>query len=272
MKVSLWLLIPIVFFRFSQGKEHFNYGTKLPEARAHYQKGWEQILDRGEWTLAEASFRKAVELDSNFLLGWSQVGRISQNPKERALIFKQLSDKKSRLTGWEKKLLEVYLGSLELIDARDRGIQISRKQISDFYSLSENHFSGFLKVYPNEIYVYSEYVEVIHGIYGPKPALDSLQSQVVKGNKLNPFLISYTAQMQAELKDFENAFQTASESERRLNNPKLPIISFTNAFIYFEKGQFESAGKFLDQTLILDKNHTLAQRLKKRLDQKLKDL
>lgn len=270
MKVSIWLLFAYVFFHFSQKKEPFHYGTKSQEALAHYQKGWEQILDRGEWTLAENSFRKAVQVDSNFLLGWSQVGRISKNPEERALIFKQLSDKQDQTKGWEKKLLEVYLGSLKLIDSRDRGLIITPDQISNFYKLSESHFSDFLNVHPNETYVYSEYIEVVHGIYGPRAALDSLQKQTSGDIKLNSFLISYSAQMQAEMKDFESAFQTAREMEKSLNASDLPIISFTNAFIYFEKGAYEIAGKLLDQTLSLDKNHTLAHRLKNRVDEKLK--
>jgi predicted Zn-dependent protease len=137
--------------------------------------------------------------------------------------------------------------------------------------LSESNFSAFLNLHPSEDYIYSEYIEVIHGIYGTKAAMDTLQKQVIKGKKLNPFLISYTAQMQAELKEFENALKTASELERILNNSDLPIIPFTYAFIYFEKEQYESAGKLLDQTLNLDKNHTLAQRLKKRVEEKLKN-
>ena len=271
MNASLWLFIYLSFAFLSKENEQFHYGTTSLEARAAYQKGWEQILDRGEWTLAEASFRKAVNLDSGFLLAWSQVGRISKNLEERALIFQQLTGKKSHVTGWEKKLLEVYLYSLELIDSKDRGLPITREQISEFYTLSESNFSEFLNLHPNEDYIYSEYIEVIHGIYGPKAALDTLQKQVIKGEKLNPFLISYTAQLQAELKDFKGALKTVENLEKSLERPDLPIVSFTYAFVYFEKMEIASAGKSLDQTLILDKNHTLAQRLKKRVEEKLKD-
>jgi tetratricopeptide (TPR) repeat protein len=270
MNSSIWLLIPLWLFSFPKVNEPFYYGTTSPEARAAYLKGWEQILDRGEWTLAEASFRKAVDLDSDFLLAWSQVGRISKNPEERALIFQQLSDKKSQATDWEKKLLEVYLNSLKLIDAKDRELPITREQISGFYTLSESHFSDFLKVHPSEEPIYSEFIEVIHGIYGPKAALDSLQKQKSIGKNLNPFLISYSAQVQAELKDFENAFQNARELEKILDNSNLPIIPFTYAVIHFEKKEFEAAGKLLNQTLSWDGNHTLALRLKKQVDEKIK--
>ncbi len=270
MKPALWSLIAIFYFSFPQQKEPFDYGTKSSEALAHYQKGWEQILDQGEWTSAEASFRKAVELDSNFLLAWSQVGRISKSPEERSLIFKQLSDKKSQSNDLEKKLLEVYLSSLELIDSKDRGIPITRDRISEFYSLSERNFSDFLQVYPAEVHVYSEFIEVIHGIYGPQAALDTLAEGPSKGKQIPTFLISYTAQMQAELKDFEAAMETAENLKKSMDEPDLPIIPFTYAFIYFEMEHYEEAGKLLDQTLALDKNHTLAQRLKKRVEEKLR--
>jgi tetratricopeptide (TPR) repeat protein len=270
--MNAWLsfVLSLSIFISTQRNEPFHYGTKSPEALAHYQKGWEQILDRGEWTLAEASFRKAVELDSSFLLGWSQVGRISKNPEERAQIFTQLSAQKNEMGGWEKKLLEVYLGSLELIDSKDRGLKITPEQVRNFYQVSERNFSDFLKIFPDEHYVQSEYIEVIHGIYGPEAGLDSLKKQTSSGKKLNPFLISYTAQLQAELKDFEQAFQTGSQLEKILNDSKLPIISFTYAVVQFEKGEFTEAEKLLNQTLRLDENHTLAKRLKKQVEEKLK--
>lgn len=270
--MNLWLslVFSLSIILSSQRNERFHYGTKSPEALAHYLKGWEQILDRGEWTLAEASFRKAVELDSSFLLGWSQVGRISKNPEERSRIFTRLSAQKNEMGGWEKKLMEVYLGSLELIDSKDRGLTITPEQVRNFYQVSERNFSDFLKVFPDETYVQSEYIEVIHGIYGPKAGLDSLKKQTSSGKKLNPFLISYTAQLQAEMKDFELAFQTASQLEKMLNDSSLPIIPFTYAFIQFEKGDYAEANKLLDQTLTLDENHTLAQRLKKQVEEKLK--
>lgn len=270
MNSFIWLLVPLWLFSFSQVNEPYHYGTSSPEARAAYLKGWEQILDRGEWTLAEESFRKAVQIDSGFVLAWSQVGRISKNPEERSLIFQKLSAKQGMVAEWEKKLLEVYLGSLGLIDAKDRGLTISSNQVSDFYKLSETNFSDFLQVYPNEAYVNAEFIEVIHGIYGPKAALDSLQKQKFNGKNLNPFLISFEAQMQAELNDFENAFKTANDLKKKLKNPDLPIIPFTYALIHFEKKEFEAAEKLLTQTLSLDRNHTLAQRLKKQVDEKIK--
>lgn len=269
MKTLFCLAFTISIFLFSQKEKPYNYGTASEEALAMYHKGWKQILDRGEWTKAEESFRKAVELDSGFLLAWSQVGRISKSPDERSEIFQRLTDENAKASGCKKKLLEVYLGSLQLIDSKDRGLSISSEQVKNFYSQSELNFADFLEVYPDEVYVNSEFIEVIHGIYGPAAALDSLQNQIQKGRSLNPFLLSYSAQMQAETKNLELAFQTAKDLEDVLKNPDLPIISFTYAFINFEKGAYQEAMRLIDRTLLLDNNHTLAQRLKRQIEAKL---
>lgn len=269
MKTLFYFFFTFSYFLFPQKEKPYNYGTASEEALAMYHKGWEQILDKGEWTKAEESFRKAVELDPGFLLAWSQVGRISQSPAERSEIFQRLSAENAKASGWEKKLLEVYLASLQLIDSKDRGLSISTKQVKNFYALSELNFSDFLNIYPDEIYVNSELIEVIHGIYGPAAALDSLQNQIQKGGSLNPFLISYTAQMQAETKNFELALQTAKHLESILKNPDLPIIPFTYAFIHFEKGAYQEARNLINRTLELDKNHTLAQRMRSQLEAKL---
>ncbi len=265
MNASLWLFLYLSFAFLSKENEQFHYGTSSPEAHSEYLKGWEQILDRGEWTLAEASFRKAVDLDSGFLLAWSQVGRISKNAEERSHIYWKLANQKSLTNGWEKELLEVYLHSLKLIDSKDLGMANSPEQISEFYTLSESNFSDFLNVYPNERHIYSEYIEVIHGIHGPQAALDTLALDLGKGKPLPPFLISYTAQLQAELKDFKGALETIENLKKNLDSAELPIIPFTYAYYNFEKKEYLMAGKFLDQTLALDPNHILAQRMNRRV-------
>ena len=50
----------------TDSKESFNYGSKNDSALAYFNRGWLQIMDNGQWTLAEKSFRKAVEIDPDF--------------------------------------------------------------------------------------------------------------------------------------------------------------------------------------------------------------
>jgi len=266
--VSILLLSCIIQLTHAQ-QTGFDYGTKNPEAFCYYEKGWEYILDKGQWGKAEEAFRTAVEKDPDFSLGWSQVGRISHDPKERVAIFEKLKKQKEELNGLEKSLLEVYLASLEIIDSKDRGIPITPEKVRHFYQISEQNFSDFLKYFPNERYVHAEYIEVIHGIYGAKACLDSLENRQNNGMELIPFLISYKAQLLAESGQFDLASQTAEVLEKRLNDPDLPIIPFTYGYIAFEKRNDEEASKWIYRTLQLDAKHVIAQRLLKKIQDQL---
>jgi Tfp pilus assembly protein PilF len=68
----------------------FDYGTKSNEARKAYQTGCQQILDLGQWTKAEESYREAVRLDPEFQLAWAQVGRIRSDPKSDRRFMQSL--------------------------------------------------------------------------------------------------------------------------------------------------------------------------------------
>lgn len=265
---SFLLLALLSQFSHAQVKS-FTYGTHDPEALQYYEQGWAYILDKGEWQKAEDAFRLAVAKDPEFLLGWSQVGRISHDPKERAAIFEKLKKQQDELSTWEKSLMEVYLSSLEIIDLKDRGIPITPEKVRQFYQTSEQHFSAFLKYFPHERYVHAEYIEVIHGIYGAQAGLDSLALHQKNGLELIPFLISYKAQLLAETGQFELATQTAAVLEKRLNDPNLPIIPFTYGYIAFENEEYEVAATLIDKTLSMDPKHVIAQRLQKKIQDQL---
>jgi len=270
IKALFSFLLLAFLSQFSHAQEKsFTYGTNDPEALQYYEQGWAYILDKGEWQKAEDAFRTAVAKDPEFLLGWSQVGRISHDPEEKAAIFEKLKKQKDRLEGWEKSLMEVYLASLEIIDSKDRGIAITPDKVMQFYQTSEKNFLEFLKTFPNEKYVHAEYIEVIHGIYGAKAGLDSLDLHQKNGLELIPFLISYKAQLLAQTGQFDLATQTAEVLEKRLNDPNLPIIAFTYSYIAFEKGNHEEVAKWIDRTLSLDNKHVIAQRLHNKIQDQL---
>jgi tetratricopeptide (TPR) repeat protein len=268
MKSTLLFFLVLPFLSLAQAPV-FDYGTKSIEARKAYQTGWEQILDLGQWTKAEESFRKAAALDPDFKLAWSQVGRISNDPVERASIYTKLKNVLGD-SSWESKLLEVYMGSLQLIDARDRGQAIQPEQVKQFYEVSLTNFSILQESFPDEPYINAEYIEVIHGIYGAKAALDSMELQRNSGRKTTPFLASYTSQMWAELKDFNKANEALSTLKTQLPDSNFPIILFTEANLFFEEGKLIQAEKLVNQALLADPKHTLAKRLKKRISEELK--
>jgi len=268
MKSVLLFFLFLPFLSLAQAPV-FDYGTKSDEARKAYQTGWKEILDLGEWTKAEESFRRAAALDPDFKLAWSQVGRISNDPEERASIYATLKNTLSDST-WESKLLEVYLGSLQLIDARDRGQAILPEQVKQFYEVSYTNFSKLPKSFPDEPYINAEYMEVIHGIYGAKAALDSMEIHEKSGSKITPFFASYSSQLWAELKDFDQANEVLNKLKTQLSDSNHPIISFTEAILFFEEGKLIQAEKLVNQALLADPKHTLAKRLKKRIEEKAK--
>ncbi|MDG1278671.1 MAG: hypothetical protein P8O16_15420 [Algoriphagus sp.] len=269
MKLTLLFFLLLPFLSLAQAPI-FDYGTKSDAAREAYLRGWEEILDLGEWTKAEESYREAVRLDPDFQLAWAQVGRISNDPRERASIYTKLKSIETD-SSWEAKLLEVYLGSLELIDSKDRGIAIKSEQVTRFYETSFKNFGDFLHIYPRETFVRSEYFEVIHSIYGAGAALDSIQSHENIGIESNPFLISYKSQLWAELKNFDKAEEALKDLKNKLSSNQSPAISFTEAVLNFEKGEWTKAEIFINQTLLMDSKHTLAKRLKKQIEDQLKN-
>lgn len=269
MKLILLFFLFLPFLSLAQAP-NFDYGTKSAEAREAYLRGWEEILDLGEWTKAEESFREAVRLDPEFQLAWAQVGRISNDPTERASIYTKLKTIQAD-SSWESKLLEVYLGSLQLIDAKDRGVKIKPEQVTLFYETSFKNFGDFLHIYPRETYVRAEYIEVIHAIQGAAAALDSIQSNENLGIESSPFLISYKSQLWAELKDFEKAEEALEDLKNSLSATEVPAISFTEAILNFEKGEWSQSEKFVNQTLLMDPKHTLAKRLKKQIEDRLEN-
>jgi len=92
-RTTLLILLPLllVFATLSCGKTNTHieadYGTKIDSTRYYFLKGWEEILDNGRWTESEITFRKATELDPDWLLGKSMIGRITRNLEERQQLY-----------------------------------------------------------------------------------------------------------------------------------------------------------------------------------------
>lgn len=261
LKPFISLFLFFLGFAFLSTAQSFQYGTKNPQALAHYQQGWKEILDLGEWTKAEESFRKSVELDSEFLLGWSQVGRISNDSEERKVIFAKLKTEKSSLEGFEKELLEMYLGSLEIIDLKDRGLAVDpslgKTFLSNLYETSQN----LLMEYPAETYIEAEYIEAIHAIDGAQAAIDSMEQREILDQ--SPFFRSYQALLLSELKEFELANQALNKLGQMLVEDSSPAYLYTKGNILKNQGKTQEALEIINQCLALDPKHTLARRLQK---------
>lgn len=249
--------------------QKFDFGTSSEEALEAYQLGWEQILDLGEWTQAEESFRRAVEIDPEFWLGWSQVGRISNDAKERMEIYQTLETKRKSLDGFELELMEVYLGSLKIIDYRDRGLEVQSKMITDFRDKLYFTSQSFLKVYPQEFHIEAEYIEAIKGKFGAVAALDSMTTRGI--SRKSPFFKSYQALCLSELGRIEEAMLALDELSDLLGSTENPAYWYTNGVVLYDQKKYLAAKIEIEKCLDLDPKHTLARRVHKQLEKALEN-
>lgn len=202
----------------------FDYGTKSDSALFYFHKGWEHIMDKGQWTLSEEAFRKAVDFDPDFLIGKSLVARISDSLEERLEIKETLESQKETLTPDERLLLDVYMLNIDIMNARSQSPENIGAIVKQFRVLSEENYRTFVHKYPKESYIKAEYIEVLHARYGAALALDSLQILTSQNEREQIlFFNSYSASLEAELGNYEQALVYANQveamSEKAMANP-----------------------------------------------------
>ncbi|MEZ4902881.1 MAG: hypothetical protein R2822_14575 [Spirosomataceae bacterium] len=246
----------------------FDQGTQSDSARYYYQLGWQQIMDYGQWTLSEASFRKAVMFDSSFRLGKVLVARISPDLEERIRIFQEVKAQIGRATEAEHLLLDVYLSNVELMNLRALNPSLAKEKTIAHRALSAQNFSKFVHQFPEESYVKAEYIEVLHAHYGAKPALDSLQKLMTQSQKNIPFFVSYTATLESELGHFDQALSVANRLKEMLADTTLPAPYVVFAEIYDRMDSLQLAKKYIDKAVQLDPKHLIAQGMKQKLMKK----
>lgn len=247
-------------------KNTFDYGTQSDSARYYYTKGWEYIMDNGEWTKSEAAYRKAVEIDSNFLIAKSLLGRLERNLDERQKLLKELQYDQDKASAEVRLLLDSYIRSIDIITAKELGNTLDKDAIKNYYSNAENNLRTFIHKYPNEDYIKAEYIEVLHGQYGPQRALDSMAALASERQKALPFYISYSAFMHSELGNYKTALNKANQLKTVINDSLKSSPYATYAQIYFDMDSLQLAKNYIERTLLLEPNHVIAKRLKVKID------
>jgi len=273
LKLSVIISFQVLAFSFScqkeQTKNRFNFGTENDSALYYYNKGWEYILDTGEWTKSEAVYRKAMTFDPEFALGKGIVGKITTNLEERKTILAELDTKKEFVSEDERLLLDDLLLVLELMNARDQGIKLPKEFFENFYASAEKSMRTFIHKYPHESYIKAEYIEVLHANHGAQVALDSIDALTTPEQKLLPFYISYAAFLESELGNYNKAFANANELKQIINNDKAPTVHYTFAQLYLDMDSLDLAKSNIEKAIRLDTKHQLAYHVKKRIDDKL---
>lgn len=253
----------------NQSDGRLTYTTDSDSALYYFYRGWEQIMDEGDWTGSEESYRKSMMLDNDFLVVKTLVGRITSDSSERIAIQQEVEKKKNVLDGLELDLVEAYNTSLAYIIQRDRGAGVDKEVVQRWMNLSESTLGAIAHKYPNEPYSKAEYIEFLHSVHGPEVALDSLNVLTTESQKRLGFFISYAALLHSEMGEFEAALQKMEEYLSLYSNPTFSSSHAYYAQIYFDMDSLSLASTSVDKALELESNHIIAQRLKAKIEKAL---
>jgi len=266
---SILLAATIISCKQSASQQSFNYGTESDSALYYFNKGWEQILDLGQWTLSEESFRKAVEFDKDFMIGKSLVGRISGDLAERQAIIEEIWLGRDQVSDDQRLLLNIFISNISIMNLRGTDSGVSPELREKHTSLAERNFRNFVHKYPAEPYMKAEYIETLHTLYGPAQALDSLTKLASPDQAMLPFYITYAANLKTQLGDFDGALAKANEVKAVFNNPSIPQQYVLLAEIYYAMDSLENAKLNIDRAVDLDPKHLIAQGMKARIERKM---
>lgn len=249
---------------------NLNYST-TPKVLKLYKQGWKQIMDEGRYGEAEISYRKALELDPDFVVGKSVLARLTLDLGERLKFYKEIQEEKQRIQGDERLILDVYAALVKFTNMRDQGSETYKTTLKEALQIGERNLRKIVHKYPEEIYLKAEYIEILNSIYGPRQALDSLNRLTTKAQKGNPFLLGFSANMHAELEEHELAMQKANRLLEVVNDSTLPKTYAVLAAIYFQMGNLTIAKCNADRANHLDPRNLDASRLKKKIDEALSE-
>lgn len=258
--LSLFLI-----FSCASGSSEFTYSTSA-DALVEFRKGWVQIMDEGRYGAAEDSYRKAVALDPNFLIGKSVLARLTLDLEERLEFENELFERRDEVQGDERLILDVYRALVRYTNLRDQGAPQAGKVLNEAMLTAEKNLGAIVRKYPKETYLKAEYIEFLHSRYGPRKALDSLATLLLPEQQTNPFLMGVTATMEAELNQFESALQKAKALEEVVNDTTQPKPYAVYAYIYLQQEDLKLAKRNADKAFELDPLNLDASRLKERID------
>ena len=261
----------MVIFGCTSSPLDFDYGTQNDSARYHFIKGWEEILDNGRWTESEIAFRKASELDPEWLLGKSMVARITRNLEERQEILTYLQARKDQIGADQRMLLDVNIQSHIAANNRDLGIANSADFNQARRELAETNFGAFARKYPEDDYFKAEYIEFLHHNHGAQVALDSIEHLATPRQKMLGFYIGYAAALELELGNIDKAQVLSNKLEITLTDPSYLSPLMTKAQIFQAQDSLQNALALVNKVVAADPNHLIAVSMQSRLNQILEN-
>ncbi len=268
------LVIALIFSLMSctskYSKKFVRYTNSSDSTMIHYNKGWQQIMDFGDYAAAEMSYRKALEYDPNFLVGKSVLARLTLNLEERLNLYQTIEDHKHTIKGNERLILDVYQALTRYTNLRDQKSDMAKSALQEALNIGEYNFRKIVHEYPHEIYLKSEYIEILHAQYGARQTLDSMRKLVTKRQEKTPFLLGYKAILTAETKNFKGALVYAQALAEQMKDVKAAKPDAILADIYFKMEDYKKAKIYADRAFNIDPRNLDASRLKEKIDKKLK--
>lgn len=247
-------------------KEEFVAYATSNNALVHYRQGWVRIMDEGRYGAAEDSYRDALEIDPDFLVGKSVLARLTLDLQERLKLQEELEKEKVKINGDERLVLDVYLALVRYTNLRDLQSAKSRNALTQALELGEKNLRILVHKYPMEVYLKAEYLEFLHSAYGPQRTLDSLSVLTSDTQKNNPFLLGFSAGMYAELGAFELALQQANHLTGIVNDTTSPKPFVVLADVYLKMDSLKLAQRNVAKAVTLDPRNLDASRLKTKIE------
>lgn len=276
MKHFPLILTMVIFFSSCDSEKNRDgltqYSTNSDSTLFYYNLGWKQIMDFGDYSKAEASYRKALSFDNEFLVGQSVLARLTLDLEERLRLYKNLESLKNTIKGDERLILDVYMGLTRYANLRDQDSPKTKDALNEALKLGEINFHKMVHKYPEEIYLKSEYIEIIHSLYGARASLDSIESLTTKTQKLNPFILGYKAILTAEIEKYDDALKYANQLTEILADIEVARPDAILANIYFQKEEYRTAKIHADKAYEIDSNNLDASRLKQKIDAILSEI
>ena len=256
------------------------YSTDSDSARYYYAKGWYEIMDLGDYAGAEVSYRKTLDFDPDFLVGQSVLGRLTLDLDERRAIYDRVEAAKGSISGDERRVLDVYQALVRFTNLRDQGDSTARTALDTARQLALDNFGPVVHRYPEAGYLKAEYIEVIHSLYGAQAALDSLRTlprPTIPLPRFIPtglgageaFLLGYTAELKAELGDFDAALADAQRLAEHFGEQVAAKPDAVFAAVYYRMGDLAQAKVHADRAHRIDPRNLDASRLKEKIDKEI---
>lgn len=235
-------------------------------ARHYFQLGWHQIMDEGRYGLAEATYRKSLSFDPDFLIGKATLGRLTLDTTERLRIERELTGDLPALPEDERSLLGLYTDFVRFTNLRERDPVAARAMLQKILPGGQEILGLLVHKYPEEVYLKCEYIELINSNKGAKAALDSLRVLTEEKHGDNPFLLGFRAELEAELGNYQKALEISEGLATRITDKTEPKAWATYAAVYLAMDSLDMAKEYADRAVSFDPRNLDASRLQAKID------